>query len=287
MSTIDPAQAKRSASEPVLSQADARSARRRRRRAESRRFFGVLPLHVTLTAVGFMLALPFLWMVLTSFKPLDQIGQDDWLPTLSANTDRGQFSAEAVETLRDAIRRGDTATTAFLQAFVNTQAETLRPEQFADQLNAAIQRGEPIPPEAYAGVALSPEALAQLARVVTDAATPIPQNLIGSELNDELRARARNIALFNAYVLHDALPGLISEPVAFRAHNYLEVFRQVPFARYYLNSLFIACWVTFLQVFTSSLAAFSFARLEWPGRDKVFLLYLSTMMLPGLVMMIP
>jgi len=34
-------------------------------------------------------------------------------------------------------------------------------------------------------------------------------------------------------------------------------------------------------------AAFSFSRLEWPGRNKVFLLYLATMMLPGLVMMIP
>ena len=61
----------------------------------------------------------------------------------------------------------------------------------------------------------------------------------------------------------------------------------VPLARFLINSLFVAAWVTFLQVFTSSLAAFSFARLKWPGRDKVFLLYLSTMMLPGLIMMIP
>jgi len=77
-----------------------------------------------------------------------------------------------------------------------------------------------------------------------------------------------------------------------RAHgwhpeNYREVFHQIPFGRYYLNSIFIAAWVTLLQVFTSSLAAFSFSRLHWKGRDKVFLLYLATMMLPGLVMMIP
>ena len=45
--------------------------------------------------------------------------------------------------------------------------------------------------------------------------------------------------------------------------------------------------MTFLQVFTSFLAAFSFARLQWPGRDRVFLLYLGTMMLPWLVMMVP
>ncbi|MCP4642201.1 MAG: carbohydrate ABC transporter permease [bacterium] len=79
------------------------------------------------------------------------------------------------------------------------------------------------------------------------------------------------------------LPGAMG----WHPENYPEVFRQIPFARYYWNSIFIACWVTMLQVFTSSLAAFSFARLRWPGRDKVFVLYLSTMMLPGLVMMIP
>lgn len=70
-------------------------------------------------------------------------------------------------------------------------------------------------------------------------------------------------------------------------HNYSDVFGVIPFGRYYWNSIFVASWVTLLQVFTSSLAAFSFARLQWPGRDKVFLLYLATMMLPGLVVMIP
>ncbi|MGH7177880.1 MAG: carbohydrate ABC transporter permease, partial [Tepidisphaeraceae bacterium] len=61
----------------------------------------------------------------------------------------------------------------------------------------------------------------------------------------------------------------------------------IPFARYYWNSLLVASWVTFLQVLTSAMAAFSFARLRWAGRDRVFLLYLCTMLLPGLVMMIP
>ena len=59
------------------------------------------------------------------------------------------------------------------------------------------------------------------------------------------------------------------------------------FGRWYWNTVFVSAWITFLQVFTSSLAAFSFSRLQWKGRDKVFFLYLATMMLPGLVMMIP
>ena len=76
-------------------------------------------------------------------------------------------------------------------------------------------------------------------------------------------------------------------PTQWRPGNYREVFDVIPYARFYWNSIFIASWVTFLQVFTSSLAAFAFSRVRWPGRDKVFLLYLATMMLPGLVMMIP
>ncbi|MEM6260362.1 MAG: carbohydrate ABC transporter permease [Planctomycetota bacterium] len=87
-------------------------------------------------------------------------------------------------------------------------------------------------------------------------------------------------------------------PSALRWENYALLFglgptaddiqyQGIAYGRWYANSLFIAGSVTFLQVFTSSLAAFSFARLRWPGRDRLFLLYLSTMMLPGLVMMIP
>jgi len=53
------------------------------------------------------------------------------------------------------------------------------------------------------------------------------------------------------------------------------------------NSLFIAVCVVVLQVLTCSLAAFAFSRIEWPGRDTIFLLYLGTLMVPGAVTMIP
>jgi multiple sugar transport system permease protein len=69
--------------------------------------------------------------------------------------------------------------------------------------------------------------------------------------------------------------------------NYLRVFAQIPFADYYFNSLFVAAWVTFLQVLTSAMSAYAFARLRWPGRDTVFKLYLATLMIPGVVTMIP
>jgi len=62
---------------------------------------------------------------------------------------------------------------------------------------------------------------------------------------------------------------------------------NISFGRWYFNSLFIAAWVTLLQVTTSAMAAFAFSRLTWPGRDKLFFLYLGTLMIPGLVVAIP
>lgn len=64
-------------------------------------------------------------------------------------------------------------------------------------------------------------------------------------------------------------------------------FLPIHFDRWYFNSIFIAAWVTLLQCVTSAMAAFAFARLKFPGRDRLFLLYLATMMIPGIVTMIP
>lgn len=76
-------------------------------------------------------------------------------------------------------------------------------------------------------------------------------------------------------------------PARWQPHNYLSVFEQIPFAKYYFNSIFVSAWVTFLQCLTSAMAAYSFSRLRWRGRDTVFKLYLATMMIPGVVTMIP
>jgi multiple sugar transport system permease protein len=59
------------------------------------------------------------------------------------------------------------------------------------------------------------------------------------------------------------------------------------FARWYFNSVLVAVVVTLGQVTTSACAAYAFARLRFPGRDKLFLSYLGTMMIPGAVTMIP
>ena len=69
--------------------------------------------------------------------------------------------------------------------------------------------------------------------------------------------------------------------------NYPDAWREISFPRLYLSSIFVAVVGTLGQVLTSSMAAFAFARLRFPGRDKLFLAYLATMMVPGSVTMIP
>jgi multiple sugar transport system permease protein len=72
-----------------------------------------------------------------------------------------------------------------------------------------------------------------------------------------------------------------------RWENYARVWSVVPFSRYLLNSVIVSGSITLLHLLVASLSAFAFARLNFPGRDKLFLLYLATLMVPGQVTMIP
>ena len=76
-------------------------------------------------------------------------------------------------------------------------------------------------------------------------------------------------------------------PTQFVWQNYVQAWNAVPFARFYINSLFVSTAVTAGQVMTSAFAAYAFARLHFPGRDKIFFGYLATIMVPGAVTMIP
>ena len=69
--------------------------------------------------------------------------------------------------------------------------------------------------------------------------------------------------------------------------NYTRVFEVAPYARWYLNTAIVAVSVTTLRLFTASAAGYAFARLRFPHRDTLFLLYLGTLMIPGQVTLIP
>ncbi|NGP45569.1 carbohydrate ABC transporter permease [Bacillaceae bacterium SIJ1] len=76
-------------------------------------------------------------------------------------------------------------------------------------------------------------------------------------------------------------------PENFQWSNYVDVWTTIPFHLYYLNTIKIAVSATVLLVITSSLAGYAFAKVKFPERDKLFFLYIATMMIPYQVMMIP
>jgi ABC-type glycerol-3-phosphate transport system permease component len=80
-------------------------------------------------------------------------------------------------------------------------------------------------------------------------------------------------------------PQWIPDPILW--NNYIEVFEVVPVLRYTINTLIITLSSTAGVVISSSLAAYSFARLRFPGRDIMFAAILATVMLPFVVTMIP
>ena len=76
-------------------------------------------------------------------------------------------------------------------------------------------------------------------------------------------------------------------PDPFIWENYPEAFRAVPFGKYFWNTAQIVVFATLGTLLTASMAAFAFARLRFPYREQIFLLVLSTIMLPSIVTLIP
>ena len=80
-------------------------------------------------------------------------------------------------------------------------------------------------------------------------------------------------------------PKLFGKSLIFQ--NYGLISSRFNYFRYFMNSISVSGWVVLFQLFTSSMAGFAFARLNFPGRDKLFLIYLATMMVPYHVTIIP
>ena len=199
-------------------------------RVKMSKFLSTYGLHILLTCVGFTLALPFVWMVLTSLKPLKDVDSENWFP------DDGR----------------------------------LRWENYRDVFDTTA----------------STDVMGEVAGITPSAKGPATLTIIPANGNETVtHTPDRKTRFTDPETGEPVAAGDVASGATLRVQR--PAGEGVPFARFYWNSIFVAAWITFLQVLTSALAAFAFARLKWKGREKVFLLYLATMMLPGLVMMIP
>ncbi|WP_099467220.1 carbohydrate ABC transporter permease [Konateibacter massiliensis] len=76
-------------------------------------------------------------------------------------------------------------------------------------------------------------------------------------------------------------------PETVRWQNYADIWDKIPLFTFIKNTAKLTIIITLLQLFTSSLAAYAFAKLEFKGRDLLFIAYISTIAIPWQVYMIP
>lgn len=69
--------------------------------------------------------------------------------------------------------------------------------------------------------------------------------------------------------------------------NFAEAWNYLPFGRFMLNGLLVSVAGTLVVLVSSALGGYAFARLRFPGRDKVFLVFLGTLMIPQEVLVVP
>ena len=76
-------------------------------------------------------------------------------------------------------------------------------------------------------------------------------------------------------------------PTVLTLTGYIEVFKSLNILLLFKNSLILAISITFLNTFLSAMAGYAIAKIAFPGRDQIFAFMLTTMMIPGVLFLIP
>jgi len=205
--------------------------------------------YLLLTGVGFTMLIPFAWMISTSLKAPAYAVEfpPRWIPSEPETVQIDGLTCKVA-----------TIVGATFLSRPTDEAPSPRP------LRVAIIRYSP---EGTRVQVLSPQSRAGEQLLVPEADLR-PTRVTKLHWDNYANAwRAQGIRV------RDAFLGL--------AH------RVDGFLVFYLNSTLVTICITLGTVFTSSLAAFAFSRLRFPGRDAIFLGYLATLMVPAIVIMLP
>ena len=76
-------------------------------------------------------------------------------------------------------------------------------------------------------------------------------------------------------------------PETWTLGNYKRVWEDLPFSRWLFNSVLITIIQTITNVFFAALAGFAFARLKFPGKNIIFSILLASLMIPGIILLVP
>lgn len=262
------------------------------------RFGAKLAVYIVLILGSVSMLVPFVWMLTTSFKQPSEVfsstGDIQWLPKYWFWKDT---LVNADKDATPLLCPADITDGAALIARIRDAKDPLGAHLFS-MLPQGVQKavrnysgtGKKLPP------AIQRTLVAGLNRIV-DNDKPIYEKASFAQvaLVDETKKMLDSkptgdgAVTLNRMIIQDAFPGQIAQAEKIRAWwgNYPDAWKEINLLKLYLNSIFVAIVGTFGQVLTSAMAAYAFARLNFPGRDKFFFGYLATMMIPGSVTMIP
>ena len=243
--------------------------------------------HVFLLAVSVTMIAPFLWMVATALKPAAQTQKASWTPTREFVVVQGREWEISKHT-----RAKDGAGVYRVRVIFPPEQRGEEHDVSTDELTAELRRAERFAWKQGTGEGArvwGVELVAKLTPETHDVdiiiepereETAVRETEYGPvEEAVTVPARTRTVTVSETEIITRVSP---------RWQNFAEAWKSSGvFGRAYVNSLLVAILITIGQVFTSSLAAYAFSRLEFPGRNKLFLGYLATMMIPGAVTMIP
>lgn len=94
-----------------------------------------------------------------------------------------------------------------------------------------------------------------------------------------------SMSLMAEFEMYKIPPKII--PDVLRWDNYVEMWQSQPWGRYIFNTLFVTIAVLIGQIIIISMGGYSLARLQFPGRDLMFKIFITFMLLPGVVTLIP
>jgi ABC-type glycerol-3-phosphate transport system permease component len=261
-----------------------------------RGFFGRSLLYIIL-AVGAVIAIfPFFWMLETSFKTYGEHGARKFWPAgLTFPPYLGRPTSREV-----VVEMGPADDWSNIpRSFSDPIAGTILVEEVTDYVGEKIseEEGESLPLEVYIlAYDTTEDGLANYDEYVVSVNTQVVQQfstrLTGREMGGPDYFAADRGRWGPHFRVLDPDPDhfVVREswsPWVMLMHNYILGWKEADFSQYMWNSIRITLLSVGGVLFTGILAAYAFARMEFPGKNFIFSLYLATYMIPGAVTLIP
>jgi multiple sugar transport system permease protein len=266
-------------------------------------YVGRVAIYLVLVVGAIVMAFPFFWMVVTSFQSQQESLQQRPVLLPQRVQPANWFTA------RDLGAQGGSAAWGGLQPGRSIEFEVRArrtgeplgdltgriPENITSDTSASIFGDAPVqadprvitisPPgqegeEVVWKVSIRNGGSEAFVKVPLLMSLPDGYELVGTTLPaDRVGRDDRGVALEWSNVA----PGLFG----YLLENYRDALRTAPFGRYFLNSLITAVGQVALGLIVVTMAAFAFARISFRGRDVAFALILSSLMIPGEVLLVP